>query len=328
VPKRFSTKSQTTLREPTDAACGVGVFQFTDDYSIFHYGKMPDPIPGKGEACCRMAAFNFDLLARAGVPSHFRAFHPPDRMEFTLLRVLDPRFRPLGPADVNHLVPLQVIFRNLIPEGSSVLRRLRLGRLTPSDIGLAEAPRPGTVLERPSLEYTTKLEEIDRFVDREEAAAIGGLDADQQAELEERTRLIDEVVTAHASGVGLVHADGKVEFGRDEAGRLLLVDHAGTPDEARLLLDGAHVSKQVLRDQYASTGIQAQVEEWVREGRPRATWPPPSPLPPETVSLVAELYRSLCETWTGQRTWGAASLDRVVRRLADVMPPAPAAERP
>ena len=25
-------------------------FEYTDDYSVFDWGKMPDPIPGKGEA--------------------------------------------------------------------------------------------------------------------------------------------------------------------------------------------------------------------------------------------------------------------------------------
>ena len=320
MPKRFSTKDLTVRQEPAAGRSGTGTFRFTDDYSVFHHGKMPDPVPGKGEACCRIAAFNFGLLARAGLPTHFRGFRPPDLMEFDLLRVLDPRVRALGPADVNHLVPLQVIFRNIVPEGSSVLRRLRLGRLEPSDIGLTVPPAPGTVLERPVIEYTTKLEEIDRFVGRDEAAAIGGLDEKQQAQLEDFTRRVDEVMTDHARSVGLVLADGKVEYGRDAQGRLILVDHAGTPDEARLLLDGAHVGKQVLRDHYAATGLQTLVEEWVREGRPRSTWPAPDPLPGEVVEAVGEMYRSLCELWTGTRVWGAGDLSRVLDRLAALAP--------
>ncbi|MEU3985756.1 phosphoribosylaminoimidazolesuccinocarboxamide synthase [Streptomyces sp. NPDC026672] len=320
MPKRFSTKDLLVRREPADGRSGAGTFRFTDDYSVFHYGKMPDPVPDKGEACCRIAAFNFGLLADAGVATHFRGFGPPDRMDFDLLRVIDPRTRTLGPTDVNHLVPLQVIFRTLVPEGSSVLRRLRLGRLAPSDIGLTRPPVPGTVLERPVIEYTTKLEEIDRFVGRDEAAAIGGLDDKQQAELEELTRLVAEVVGDHARGLGLVLADGKVEYGRDDGGRLVLVDHAGTPDEVRLLLDGAHVGKQVLRDHYTATGLQSRVEEWVREGRPRQTWPAPDPLPREVVELVGEMYRSLCELWTGTRVWGADDLGRVLDRLAGLAP--------
>lgn len=320
MPKSFSTKNLTVLAEPTAGRAGVGAFEFTDDYSIFHFGKLPDSIPGKGEACCRIAAFNFELLAAAGIRTHYRGFRPPRTLEFDLFRRLDPGVRPLTPDDVNHLVPLQVIFRNTVPEGSSVLRRLRLGRLTPAEVGLTGIPAPGTVLAGPLIEYTTKLEEIDRFVPRAEAAAIGGLSDAQLAELERITRRTDEVITAHARGVGLAHADGKVEFGRNDRGELVLADHAGTPDEARFLLDGRHVSKQVLRDWYAGTGIQSRVEEWVRQGRPRSAWPAPGPLPPVVVELVGEMYRSLCERWTGSRIWGSEDLDKVLDRLAAVLP--------
>lgn len=317
MPKSFSTKNLTVLAAPEGERAGIGVFDFTDDYSIFHFGRLPDRIPGKGSACARIAAFNFALLAEAGVPTHYREFSPPTSMEFVLLRRLDPRVRPLHPGDVNHLVPLQVIFRNTIPAGSSVLRRLRLGRLTPADIGLATVPEPGTVLARPAIEYTTKLEEIDRFVDRAEAGTLAGMDEGQLADLERRTLLVDEIVTAHARSVGLEHADGKIEFGRDGSGALILVDHAGTPDEARLLLDGVHVGKQVLRDHYAGTGIQGRVEDWVAQGRHRSTWPPPPQLPPELVELVGDMYRALCELWTGTRVWGAPDLDVVLARIAE-----------
>jgi phosphoribosylaminoimidazole-succinocarboxamide synthase len=320
MPKSFSTKNLRVEEQPTIRQSGVGVFEFTDDYSIFHFGKFSDKIPGKGEACCRMAVFNFDLLARAGIPTHYRGFRPPNYMEFTLLRRIDPKEQLLSPADVNHLVPLQVIFRNTIPEGSSVIRRLRLGRLKLEEIGLTEVPLPGSVLSRPVIEYTTKLEEIDRFVTRADAGTIGGLSAQQLDVLEERTRLIDEVITEHARGIGLLHADGKVEFGRDADGELLLVDHAGTPDEARFILNGAHVSKQVLRDYYVGTGVQEQVEEWVRNGRPRTTWPSPDPLPAEMVRLTGEMYRSLCEVWTGCRIWGAEDLDAIAQRLKSLIP--------
>ena len=56
MPKRWSTKNLHVIEPPTDTNSGVGVFEFTDDYSIFHFGKMPDQIEGKGEALCRMAA--------------------------------------------------------------------------------------------------------------------------------------------------------------------------------------------------------------------------------------------------------------------------------
>src|SRR6056297_1531788 len=59
--------------EPATAdALGRGAFVFTDDYSVFDWGKMPDTIPDKGASLCAMGAFNFELLEAAGVPTHYR----------------------------------------------------------------------------------------------------------------------------------------------------------------------------------------------------------------------------------------------------------------
>ncbi|MFB6177888.1 MAG: phosphoribosylaminoimidazolesuccinocarboxamide synthase, partial [Halobaculum sp.] len=40
-----SVKEFVIEREPTETARGRGRFAFTDDYSVFDWGKMPDEIP-------------------------------------------------------------------------------------------------------------------------------------------------------------------------------------------------------------------------------------------------------------------------------------------
>lgn len=42
-----STKNLEIVRAPTTATAGVGVFEYTDNYSVFHYGRMPDVIPAR-----------------------------------------------------------------------------------------------------------------------------------------------------------------------------------------------------------------------------------------------------------------------------------------
>src|SRR5271165_1189422 len=37
-------------------------FQFTDDYSVFDWGKMPDQIAHKGESLARIGAYFFALM--------------------------------------------------------------------------------------------------------------------------------------------------------------------------------------------------------------------------------------------------------------------------
>ena len=67
-----SVKEFRVETEPTPTALGRGSFLFTDDYSVFDWGKMPDTIPEKGATLCAMGAFNFEMLADAGEPTHYR----------------------------------------------------------------------------------------------------------------------------------------------------------------------------------------------------------------------------------------------------------------
>ena len=313
MPKRFSTKNLTVIAEPTPIADGVGIFEFTDDYSVFHYSKMPDRIPGKGEAICRMAVFNFRLLEAAGIRTHFRQFHPPNRIEFTLLRVRDPQVDPIEPGSRGHLVPLQVIFRNTLAPNNSLRRRHAAGRVDLAELGLDALPPDGVPLAEPLVEFTTKLEEIDRFVTRQEARTLAGLDEAGLAEVGGLAVRVDEVITAHARGIGLDHADGKIECGIAADGGLLLVDNAGTPDENRLMWHGQHVGKQILRDYYLVRGLEERVQRWAADGVSRTHWDTPERLPVGFVSTMSTVYRALCQEWTGERVWDVPPLDEALK---------------
>ncbi|MFD0503825.1 phosphoribosylaminoimidazolesuccinocarboxamide synthase [Streptomyces chiangmaiensis] len=94
MPVLNSTKNLHVVEPPTATREGVGIFEYTDHYTVFHYGRMPAPIPGKGEAICRMAVVNFTMLEEAGVRTHFRRFIAPNRIEFTLARLPDLAARP------------------------------------------------------------------------------------------------------------------------------------------------------------------------------------------------------------------------------------------
>ena len=43
----------------------------------------------------------------------------------------------------NCLIPLEIIYRNGLPEGSSVFKRLEQGKITFKDLGLDHYPKPG-----------------------------------------------------------------------------------------------------------------------------------------------------------------------------------------
>ena len=60
---RGSVKNIRMVRKPQRKTPGQYVFEFTDDYSVFDYGKMPDPLRGKGCAIAMMSAYLFEDLA-------------------------------------------------------------------------------------------------------------------------------------------------------------------------------------------------------------------------------------------------------------------------
>jgi phosphoribosylaminoimidazole-succinocarboxamide synthase len=318
MPKKWSTKNLTIVREPADGTEGIGIFEFTDDYSIFHYGKMPDQIPGKGEALCRMAAANFEMLEAHGIETHFRRFIAPNRIEFRLLRVLDPAHGQLYRGAHNCLIPLQIIFRNSLPPGSSVFRRLQSNEISLASLGLSHMPQQGETLISPVIEFTTKLEEIDRFVAESEAKEIACLSDEQMLRAKELVLKIDDLLTRHAASVGLSHGDGKIELGISANGSIIMVDATGTADENRFLLGDFHVGKQVLRDYYAKVDLGAKVRHWAATQVPRDEWPRLEKAPPTLLSPVADMYRALTERWTGDVIWGGASVEETIAAVRSV----------
>ncbi len=320
MQERFTSRALKVVREPASGAPGIGEFRFTDHYSIYDLGKMPDQLPGKGEATCRIAARNFRELAAQGIPTHYLGSPAHDRIEFQLLQVIYPQRERIRPGTVGYFVPLQVVFRNRLPPGASVFRRLAGGTITPADLGLDASPQPGVQLPRPLIEYMTKLDEMDEYIPRAAARELAGLTEMQMKRIEELVLAVNQVLARMAREAALCLADGKLEFGVDGRGELMVVDVAGAPDDTRYLLGERHVSKQVLRDCYEGTGLRQQVRQWAVQGRPAGARPSPPSLGPLRIGIVADMYQALCERWVQSRIWGAPDLEAVMHRLATLAP--------
>ncbi|MFD3662843.1 phosphoribosylaminoimidazolesuccinocarboxamide synthase [Streptomyces sp. NPDC058659] len=319
MPVLHSTKNLKVATPVTQSRAGVGIFEYTDAYTVFHYGRMPDLIPGKGEAIARMAAFNFALLEAAGVRTHFRRFIAPRHIEFDLARLPDSDAVPLAPDVRNTLLPVQVLVRTELPQGSSVHRRLAAGTLTPAQAGLGSLPAVGEELKDPLVEFATMLDDVNEYIDAAEAQRLMGLDDDRFQTLLDTTVTVNRVLTEHARTAGLRHCDGKLEFVVAADGGLVLADSPGTPDESRLLFDGVHCGKQVLRNWYVDNGLEVPVNRLIAEGVPRHRWPTPTPLPGAFLPVMSDLYRSLSETWTGERRWNAPDLSAATAAVARVI---------
>ncbi|MGW4370322.1 phosphoribosylaminoimidazolesuccinocarboxamide synthase [Nocardia takedensis] len=319
MPVLYSTKDLEILEPATATREGVGRFTYTDHYSVFHYGRMPDLIPGKGEASCRMAVFNFGLLEAAGVRTHFRRFIAPNQIEFDLARVPDPDTEPPFPDAGNYLIPVQVLFRNELPAGSSVHRRVAAGELTPDQLGLSAAPPVGEMLPQPIIEYATMGRDINRFIPPAQAQRRAGLSGEQFQTMREIAVTVNTVLSARARRVGVNHCDGKVEFLLTSDGQLVLADSPGTPDESRLMAEGVHCGKQVLRNWYVDNGHEIPTTALIEQGVPRDQWPRPASLPEGFAPVMSQMYKALAQTWTGENHWNAPDLPTALRAVARVV---------
>jgi phosphoribosylaminoimidazole-succinocarboxamide synthase len=204
-------------------------------------------------------------------------------------------------------------------QGSSVHRRLAAGALTPAEVGLRAIPEVGEKLMHPLIEYATTREDVNRFIGGPEVQRLAGLNDEQFQAMCDTTVKVNEVLTGHARNLGLSHCDGKVEFLVSSDARLVLADSPGTPDESRLMFNGVHCGKQVLRNWYVDNGLEVPVSRLIAEGVPRSRWPQPAPLPPAFLPVMSDLYRSLSETWTGERLWNAPDLHAATQAVASVI---------
>ncbi|MFB6345442.1 MAG: phosphoribosylaminoimidazolesuccinocarboxamide synthase, partial [bacterium] len=262
-----SVKDFLVEEQATRTDTGKGTFLFTDRYSVFDWGEMPDHIPGKGSTLCTMGAYNFEMLEDEGIPTHYRGIdvngntvplaevdEPPSRMNIELTQVPELPYKN-GSYDYesyhsdgaeNYLIPLEVIFRNRIPRGSSLRRRK-----DPSDVGFNYDDWPDEVirLEEPIVEFSTKYEEKDRYLDRGEAARIAGR-ADLK-NIEDLAHTVNQYLCERAQLSGMTHDDGKIEC-LYHRGEIKVADVVGTFDENRFTFQGHQLSKEVIRQYYRS----------------------------------------------------------------------------
>ncbi len=313
-----SVKDLMVLKKASEKEFGEGIFSFTDDYSIFDYGKMPQQIPGKGEALCRMASYNFEKISELNIFSHFLEFIKPNQMKVKLVQVIYPQKRKLTKEDSNYLIPLEVVFRNMLPEGSSLLSRFRKGEAKPEQYGLSSVPEPNTFFDNPLIEFFTKLEPTDRLLTEQEALSMSALNEFELNEIKQIALMVNDFLNKKAESLNLIHADGKIELAFSPERNLLLVDVFGTLDENRFLFNGVHVSKQVARDYYNTTSWKNELKKAMQEGKQKDEWPEPPEMPSKLLELISEFYFSFAQEWIEENFASARPLSRVVQEYREL----------
>ena len=276
-------------------------FRFTDDISVFDK-HIPSAIPHKGETLARTAAHWFERCGQLGVAHHFLRAAGPTALRVRRVRV-EPRPARLGPHPTDYLVPLEFIVRYYL--AGSMWDRLRAGKIRPEALGFRAGANPeyGAVLPQPHFEVTTKLEPVDRLLDWPEARELSALDDRQLDQVRETILKVDAAMAREIEPRGLLHVDGKKEFGVDASGALMIVDTFGTADEDRFWDHGAYergrivdFSKEFVRQHYRQSGYYDALQK-AREAH--AAEPPIPPLPPLLIDEVSRLYTTVFQRLTG-----------------------------
>lgn len=226
-----SVKDLIITKKATKDRCGVGRFVFSDRYSVFDWGEMPDLIPHKGEALTLLTAYFFELLEREGIKTHYRGIvtegrtvrlpalaRPEHTLEVKLVRVVRPRLRtdhsydyaPFREEHGNLLIPLEIIYRNYLPDGSSFVRRVQDGSILLKDYGLDKIPHAEDPLPHPIFDFSTKLEPTDRYLSPKEAQDISGLSQDAFRSCQEILQKVNSLISRELTRAGGVNVDGKM----------------------------------------------------------------------------------------------------------------------
>jgi phosphoribosylaminoimidazole-succinocarboxamide synthase len=249
---------------------------------------MPNGIPDKGRVLTQISAFWFNRFADVA-PNHLISVAMKELPEpLREQNELDGRFMLCKKAQV---VPIECVVRGYLA-GSGWREYKESG--TVCKIPLPEKLKESSELPDPIFTPATKAEqgEHDENISFERGCDIVGV--------ETMTQLRDAAVKLYTEGRayarerGMILADTKFEFGRDEDGNLILIDELLTPDSSRFWP----------MDSYKPGKSQPSFDkQFVRDYLDKIKFDrtPPGPvLPPEIVQKTRTKYIEAYTRLTGQ----------------------------
>lgn len=241
---------------------------------------MPTTIPNKGAVLTQLSLFWFDLLEDI-VGNHIISTDVPSIVEDCAVIV-----QPLSMYEV------ECVARGYLT-GSGWTEYQ-------SDKSICGNTLPDGLLDGSQLSQTiftpaTKAEIGNHDVNIDFASACSIVGTDDAVQLRDLTIKLYETASEFAASRGVIVADTKFEFGRDEKGQIILGDEALTPDSSRFWEastwkpGGVQPSydKQFLRDYLVASG-------WDRNS-------PPPELPTEIVDKTALRYEEAFFRITGSK---------------------------
>jgi len=258
----------------------------TDRISAFDC-ILPTAIARKGEVLTSLSKFWFEKLADI-VPNHLITIDP-QRMPESVRQSDEIKGRSML-VRTTEVFPVECVVRGYLV-GSGWKDYLRTGevcghKLPENLLESAELPEP---LFTPS----TKAEEgHDENITEEQVRQLLG--AETADYLRETSLRLYNTARAYARTRGIIIADTKFEFGRNQNGEIILIDEALTPDSSRFWP----------AESYAPGKSQPSFDkQFVRDYLETLAWdkrPPAPPLPLEVASATTDRYLEAYRLLTGE----------------------------
>jgi phosphoribosylaminoimidazole-succinocarboxamide synthase len=260
----------------------------TDRISAFD-SVSPTPIERKGEVLTALSRFWFAKLGHV-VPHHLITTEIDEMPETVRAHADELRGRSML-VKRTEVFPVECVVRGYL-SGSGWKDYQRTGQVCGHQ--LPAALSDSEKLSAPIFTPATKAETgHDENISEEQMAKIVGRDAMEKLR-EVSLRLYTEA-SDYARGRGIIIADTKFEFGRDQAGTITLIDEVLTPDSSRFWpLDSYEVGKS-----------QASFDkQYVRDYLESIKWdkqPPCPELPNEIAQATTARYLEAYELMTGEK---------------------------
>ncbi|MBN9124066.1 MAG: phosphoribosylaminoimidazolesuccinocarboxamide synthase [Nitrosospira sp. 56-18] len=258
----------------------------TDRLSAFDV-ILPTPVPGKGRLLTALSSFWFEKLDHI-IPNHLTGIAPEsvvaenEREQVAGRAFVVKRLKPL---------PIEAIVRGYIA-GSGWKDYQATGAISGIALpqGMQQAARlPGGPIFTPSTKAAAgfhdeniSFAEAEKLLGKDLAATVRGKAIALYAEAAD-----------YAINKGIIIADTKFEFGRDEAGALYLIDEALTPDSSRFWP----------ADQYSpGCNPPSYDKQFVRDWLETQDWnkkPPAPALPPGVLAKTTKKYEEALQRLRG-----------------------------
>jgi len=268
----------------------------TDRISAFDV-ILPKPIPDKGQILNTIATTHL-LATKSIVPNWFISSPDPNV-------TIGLRCQP---------IPVEMVVRGYLV--GHAMREYKQGKRTLCGVDLPEGMKENDPFPEPIITPTTKSavgHDID--ISRGEILKNGIVSADDYEEMERKSLLLFHKGKEMASLRGLILADTKYEFGKNN-GKIFLIDEIHTPDSSRYFYKDDYaqlqnekivlrqLSKEFVREWLIENGFQGKVGQAI-----------PS-MTAEIVASISNRYHELFEKMTGKKlnTSNSADISERIKR--------------